>query len=315
MNGSRVGGVWPTMITPFTEDGNIDFGALRALVDWFIEKGVSGLFAVCQSSEMFHLSLQERIALAKAVVEYAGRRVPVIASGHISDSFEEQVVETNRIADTGVDAIVLVSNRLASERESATTWKSNCTGLLRQIPSHVRLGFYECPYPYKRLLDPELLKWCADTGRFYFLKDTSCNLEQIEAKLNAIEGSGLHIFNANSATLLASLRLGVAGYSGVMANFHPELYVWLCQNWRRHSDLAQRLQNFLGLSSLVEHQLYPKCAKYYLQLQGLPVSLYTRKQANRGLEPHQRCQLGQLRDLSREQIAGLHLMGQSADPN
>ena len=48
-------GVWPVMLTPFTAEGKIDYPALRRLVDFYIDSGVSGLFAVCQSSELFFL--------------------------------------------------------------------------------------------------------------------------------------------------------------------------------------------------------------------------------------------------------------------
>ena len=91
-------------------------------------------------------------------------------------------------------------------------------------------GFYECPYPYKRVLSAENIKWCADTGRFFFLKDTCCDARQIQEKLKVLKGTQLKLYNANTATLLESLRGGAAGYSGVMANFHPELYEWLCKN-------------------------------------------------------------------------------------
>ena len=54
-------GVYPVMLTPFTENNEVDYEALGKLIDWYIEKGVNGLFADCQSSEMFFLSLEERV--------------------------------------------------------------------------------------------------------------------------------------------------------------------------------------------------------------------------------------------------------------
>ena len=101
------GGEWPTMLTPF-RDGAVDYPALEALVEWYIAHGVSGLFAVCQSSEMFFLSLEERVGIARFVNEKAAGRVPVIASGHISDSFEDQVHELTAMTGTGVDAVCLL---------------------------------------------------------------------------------------------------------------------------------------------------------------------------------------------------------------
>ena len=75
-----VDGVWPTMITAFTDEDALDEAAMEALVEWYIERGVAGLFAVCQSSEMFTLSLEERLRLARMVVRHAAGRVGVIAS-------------------------------------------------------------------------------------------------------------------------------------------------------------------------------------------------------------------------------------------
>ena len=292
-------GVWPTMITPFTDADALDFGALERLVAWYLERGVDGLFAVCQSSEMFYLSLDERIDLARAVVKLADGRVPVIASGHVSDSLAAQADEVQRIAATGVDAVVLVTNRFAAPGDADAVWRENLERFMALIPADIALGFYECPYPYKRLLSPDLLAWCAQTGRFLFLKDTSCDLDQMRAKQAAVAGSALKLFNANAATLLDSLKLGLAGYSGVMANFHPELYVWLWRNWAAQPGAAQQMQNFLGAASLVERQVYPVNAKYHLQLEGLPLGLHTRVRDAHDLTASARLEIEQLRALSR----------------
>lgn len=264
------GGVWPVMLTPFTKALEVDYPALEKLVDWYIKGGVKGLFAVCQSSEMFFLSLEERIGVAQCVVKAAAGRVPVIASGHISDSLEDQAAELNAMAKTGVDAVILITNRLAKEEESDEIWLKNCKELLSRIETDIPLGFYECPYPYKRLLSVENIKWCAQSGRFYFLKDTCCDIAQIREKLDAIRGSNLKLYNANTSTLLESLRSGATGYSGVMANFHPQLYAWLCDHIE--SERAEEVSAFLTIASLIERQCYPVNAKFHLQeIEGLPV--------------------------------------------
>lgn len=145
------------MLTPFTENNEVDYEGLKELVDWYIKNGVSGMFAVCQSSEMFYLSLEERIKYAAKTVEFAAGRVPVIASGHVSDKVEDQITELNEIAKTGVDAVILITNRLAKEDEDDSVWIENCKKILDNIDPNVPLGFYEGPYPYKRLLTPETI--------------------------------------------------------------------------------------------------------------------------------------------------------------
>jgi 4-hydroxy-tetrahydrodipicolinate synthase len=300
-------GVWPTMITPFTDSNEIDYAALEQLVEWYIRQGVDGLFAVCQSSEMFFLTLEERRSIARFVVEKADGRVQVIASGHVSDAIADQITELQAMASTGVQAVVLVSNRLTAANESDDVWKANAEKLLQEVPD-IPFGIYECPYPYKRLLSPELLGWCADTGRFLFLKDTCCHTEQIGRKLDAVRNSPLKIYNANTATLLETLQLGVQGYSGIMANFHPDLYVRLLEIQDRLPEAAERLQSFLGLSSVIENQLYPVNAKYYLQLEGLPIGLHTRTKDSAKLTYSNRKEVEQLytvTQLYREQFESL----------
>lgn len=269
-------GVWPVMLTPFTDNNEVDYEALGKLVDWYIENGVAGLFADCQSSEMFYLSLEERIKIAQFVKKQSDGRVPVVASGHISDKLEDQINELNAVAATGVDGVILISNRLAKEDEDDTVWLENLKKIIQELPEKLPLGFYECPYPYKRIISPELLKWCAETGRFYFIKDTSCDLNNMEQKLKAIKGSHLKLFNANSSTLLETLQIGAAGFSGVMANFHPDLYVWLCRNYKKYLEKARKLADFLTLASMIERQVYPVNAKYAQLKYGNFQSIYTR---------------------------------------
>lgn len=269
-------GVYPVMLTPFTENNEVDYEALGKLVDWYIEKGVNGLFADCQSSEMFFLSLEERVKIGEFVKKHADGRVPVVTSGHISDSLEDQAKELTAIAGTGADAVILLTNRLAKENESDEVWLENLKKLLEMIPKDVPLGFYECPYPYKRIISPELLKWCANTGRFYFIKDTSCDIENMKAKLEVIKGTNLKLFNANTSTLLETLELGASGYSGVMANFHPELYVKLCNIYKENPSKARKIADFLTVASLIERQVYPVNAKFYQKSIGNFNSIMTR---------------------------------------
>lgn len=297
-------GVWPTMITPYTEAGYIDYAALERLIAWFIQNGVDGLFAVCQSSEMFFLSLEERLQLAAFVKEKAAGRVPVIASGHTSDSLEGQLQEVTAMAGTGVDAVILLTNRFAGQDESDDVWKANVEWLLSRLPEQIPLGFYECPYPYKRILSPTLLKWVADTGRFYFLKDTSCDVDSIREKTKALQGTPLKLYNANTATLLETLKLGIAGFSGVMANFHPDLYAWLLRNWREQPEEAERLSDFLSTASLIEKQLYPVNAKYYQMLEGITANYRCRSRNHDEFTATNKLEVEQLRRLSKR-YAGL----------
>ncbi|SKA23928.1 dihydrodipicolinate synthase family protein [Consotaella salsifontis] len=259
----RHSGVWPVMLTPFTDEMEIDWASLERLIDWYIGAGVHGLFADCQSSEMFFLTDKESVELTRFVVDYTAGRVPVVASGHTAGAPSRQIEQLQAIAETGVDSVILISNRLATADESDAAALKRLIALTEKIPTSVGIGIYECPYPYKRLISDEMAKWCAQSGRYTFIKDTCCNLETLKRRAAIVEGTQLHIANANAQTLLDSLKAGVHGYSGVMANFHPELYVWLVENWQSQPEKAEILSHYLTTAALAESLDYPVCAKAF----------------------------------------------------
>ncbi|MBR0392635.1 MAG: dihydrodipicolinate synthase family protein [Oscillospiraceae bacterium] len=251
-------GLWPVMLTPFTHDGEVDYSSLERLIDWYEKKGVDGLFADCQSSEIFFLSLRERTELASFIKKHA--HVPVIASGHVSNAFSDQLEELKAIAATGVDALILITNRLVHSGRQQESIMPRVKQIMQEIPD-IPLGFYECPYPFKRLITLDELKECVDSGRFSFMKDTCCDIETIRQRLAVLSGSGFGLYNANTTTCLESVRAGAAGFSGVMLNFHPELYRWMLDHVS--DPKADMVQSFLTVFSEIERQYYPVNAKFY----------------------------------------------------
>lgn len=277
-------GIYPTMITPYDEaTGKIDMDAVRRIVEFYVERGVDGIFAVCQSSEMFFLTEDERAALAAEVVRAAAGRVEVVVSGHVSDAIEDQIRELKRMQESGAAALVLVSNRLAAQDEDDDVLLENMNKILEAIPD-ATFGVYECPYPYKRLLTDKVLEAMAESGRFAFIKDTCCDAELIAHRVKVLAGrTGL--FNANSATLLETLRAGADGFSGIMANLHPELYAWLFRNYKEQPEKADKLSAFLSLASGIERALYPTSAKYHMNKIGVPMSIKCRHQKEEQFHP------------------------------
>ncbi|MCJ8237951.1 dihydrodipicolinate synthase family protein [Peteryoungia algae] len=269
-------GIFPVVITPFDEGNTIDWDGYSRLIEWYIDHGSHGLFAVCQSSEMMFLSLEERCALADFTVRQVKGRVPVVASGHISQSMDDQKAELRAMVQTGVDAVVLVTNRLAAADEDASVFMARMQDLLGSLPTEMMLGLYECPAPYRRLLTDDEVRWCAESGRFAFLKDVSCNLDHIKRRLAIVDNTPLAINNANAAIVWPFLQSGGHGFSGVMNNFHPDLYRWLYDHGAAHPELAAELDTFLVLSAMSESFGYPKLAKHYHQRMGTFAHVHSR---------------------------------------
>ena len=260
-------GVWPVMLTAFREDRSLDWRGVEALTEFYLEAGVSGLFAVAQSAEMFALTPAERVELAKNVVAKVNGRIPVVSAGVFGSSSAEQIDLIHQLADVGVTSVVLLTNQLATESESEDDWKRRVEEILTET-GDIPLGLYECPSPYKRILSTDLFKWAAQTNRFVFYKDTCLSLDHIKAKIDAAVNTPLRFFNAELNSLSASLLAGGNGFSGIAANFYPDLLVWLCQNVSKRPEEAGSLQTFLSIAEAVIDHKYPTSAKYFLRKTG-----------------------------------------------
>lgn len=279
--------IFTTMITPYKKDGGIDYDTALKYVDWYYENELDGIFSVCQSSEIFYLSLEERVQLnekvyarAKELEKNGNRKFTVVSSGHISDSFDDQITELNAIYESGTDALILITNRLDPKNEGDDVFIKNAEQLLEKLPKNAKLGLYECPYPYKRLVTPKILDWCLSTDRFYYMKDTCCNVTEIKKRSEQLNGSNFKLLNANCQTLLESMKNGAGGYCGIMCNYHPALYAWLRNNFEKKPKEAELIQSFIGTFGFTETGLpYPLSAKYHMNLCGIPTELSTRVQS------------------------------------
>lgn len=256
-------GCWPVMLTPFTLDRTIDWKGVDALVDYYAEAKVGGIFTVCLSSEIFQMSPEERVELASRVSKRAAGRVPVIASAVASSDPLAQADAVKAIADTGVSAVVLLPCLIAGEGETDAVWKGRVEQILGKTGS-IPLGFYECPRPYKRGVSAENLGWAAGTGRVLFHKDTSHNLALMKNKLTAIKGTGLKFFNTQMGTLIDTLEAGGHGFSSYAANLYPELVQWVSLNFATQPEKARQVQNILAIAEHMIGSKYPASAKFFV---------------------------------------------------
>lgn len=269
-------GIWPVMITPWTEDNKPDYKAIKGLVDWYIEKGCAGIFAMCQSSEMAFLTPQEKLDIAKATADAVDGRIQVVASGHTADDKATQFKEIEDMMQIkGIGAYVLVSNRLDQKNEGEAVFEANAQEIFDRYPE-IDFGIYECPMPWKRLVSTEFLRHAGEEGRMVFLKDTCCDYELVRQRQAAVAGTPLKIFNANAQSWFDSCVHGAAGYSGVMANFHPDLYKWAFDHKDTDYEKARLVADFLTTAAMIEMRVYPCSAKYYQNKYAVPMSTFAR---------------------------------------
>jgi 4-hydroxy-tetrahydrodipicolinate synthase len=242
----------------------------------YLASGASGMFANCLSSEMFQLTREERLQLTKTVVDHCNGKVPVVATGSFYKHGYENAEFIREIHDLGVKAVILITSILVEPEESDDILKRRIEEIMAET-GDIPLGLYECPVPYKRVISPDMMKWLAETGRFWYHKDTTCDAGAINRKLDKIRGSHFQLYNADTPSALESLRDGAKGISPISGNFYPELYGHFLKLFDEGKDEELELLNtYLTVMDRLTHEFYPWSAKLFLERRGMDICTNTR---------------------------------------
>jgi 4-hydroxy-tetrahydrodipicolinate synthase len=268
---TKYSGSWPTMVTPFDEDLQIDVGAYRATIDWYVALGVGGLYANCLSSEMYLLDEDERLTLVVEAVRAARGRVPVAATGNLGETVEEHVRFCRRVADAGADVVMLV---VPTFHEDDASLERYYLTLAERVDAP--LGLYECPVPRPYHLGVDLVRTLAETGRYHAYKETSCDMAKIEALLAVTRDTPLSLLQANNSYLLASVRAGGLGSMTTAAIWLPDLVAAVIEKGRAGDPDADRLHGHLCAMQLVQRLVHPQGAKYLMSKRGVSITSRSR---------------------------------------
>ncbi len=272
-------GFIPVMLTPFHPNGQVDFEGLQRLTNLYIKAGASGLFANCLSSEMYELTVQERLDVVSTVVKTAAGRVPVVATGTIEGTLLEMAEFSKKLYKIGVQAVIVLNNILSVESDSDAIFLYKMHQFMDLTPG-IPLGIYECPIPYKRLINVAILEDLLPTCRLVYHKDTCLDIEKVRTRINAGKGYNFGLYDAYMVHAVDSLKAGAKGLSCIQGNLFPELIVWLCQHFDDNSAVenVQKVHAFFAENMDVMHTVYPKAAKYVLKQKGFEIDLYTRRE-------------------------------------
>ena len=104
----NIGNISTAMVTPFQQDGTIDYLATEKLIEHLLSTGTESLVVCGTTGESPTLSTDEKLDLIKFVVEKVNKRVPVIA-GTGSNNTAASIELSQKAEALGVDAIMIVT--------------------------------------------------------------------------------------------------------------------------------------------------------------------------------------------------------------
>ena len=267
------GGLMPAMVTPFDERGGLDFGAAEAVIERFIEAGVSGISPLGSTGEATHLTFEERKRFAEEVVRIAAGRVPLVVG--VGSSGTTEAVELARHAEkAGADAVLAVS---------PFYWKVGEEALFRHFATvansvEIPVLLYNIPMLTGIELSPVLISRVAEAGENVVgIKDTVTVYGHIVEVLQEVKAArpDFSVLCGWEDLVFPSLVAGADGSICAFANVAPELFVDLVNSARAGDlDTAARLhRRVLELVTLGAHSDPPIGAiKLAMQILGIPIS-------------------------------------------
>jgi 4-hydroxy-tetrahydrodipicolinate synthase len=254
----------PALVTPF-EGGELDLDTLKALVDWQIAEGSSGLVPVGTTGESPTLSHEEHEAVVEATVRFAAGRVPVIA-GAGSNNTAEGIRLIRHAEKVGADAALVVTPYYNKPTQAGMiahyTALHDCCGL--------PIIIYNIPGRSVVDMTPETMGRLAQLPRIIGVKDATGRIERVSQQRAAC-GRDFIQLSGEDATALGFNAHGGTGCISVTANVAPRLCAefqaaTLAGDYRGALDYQDRLMP-LHEAIFIEPGLAG--AKYALSVLGL----------------------------------------------
>ena len=228
-------GVYTALVTPFTSDGDVDFGKLRELVEFQIAGGVAGIVPVGTTGESPTLNTKEHIEVIRVVTEAAAGRCRIIA-GTGANSTAEAIELTAAVKEFGVDGTLQVTPYYN---------KPNNSGLIRHFSAVADLGvpvvLYNVPGRSAKEIPLDVVVELAKHPHIVSIKEAAGSVERVT---QIKERCDIEVLSGDDSLALPMIREGALGVISVASNIIPaELVALVSAALSGDFDEAQALHN------------------------------------------------------------------------
>ncbi len=253
------------LITPMQENGNIDYPALRRLIDWHIDEGTNAIGVVGTTGESPTVSVEEHCEIIRVAVEHANKRVPIMA-GTGGNSTREAIELTRFAKQVGADCTLSVVPYYNKPSQEGIYQHFKAITEAVDIPTML----YNVPGRTVADMLPETALRCALLPGVMGIKEATGHIERA-AWLIKHAPPGFSIYSGDDSTAVALMLLGGHGNVSVTANVAPRLMQQLCAaaiNGQAHEATALHMR-LLSLHKTLFIEPSPAPTKWALAQLGL----------------------------------------------
>ncbi len=237
-------GVATALITPFDQNGKIDYKKFADLVEFQISEGINALVVCGTTGEASTLTDDEHKDAIEFVVKQANGRVPVIA-GTGSNDTDYAIWLTKHACEVGADAVLVVTpyyNKATQKglikMYTAIADASTKPVIVYNVPSRTGVN-----------IEPKTYLALADHPNIVAIKEANGNISKI-AEAIALVGDKLDVYSGNDDQIVPILALGGKGVISVLSNPLPRKTVEICDRFFK-GDVKGSAQLQLELLPLI----------------------------------------------------------------
>jgi len=261
-------GVFPYLVSPVNDGGQIDKPVLTALVEHLINSGVQGLTPLGSTGEFAYLSAEQRTEVVKTVVEAARGRVPVIA-GVAATTIQDAVAQTARYVALGVDGILAILEAYFPVPDQGV---EDYFRAIATAAGTLPVVLYTNPQFQRSDLSLPVIERLSHVENINYIKDASTNTGRLLSIIERTQGR-MQVFAASAHIPVCVMMIGGVGWMAGPACIVPKQSLALYEaakqgDWTKAMELQRPLWR---INEIFAKYSIAGCIKAALQLQGFAV--------------------------------------------
>jgi 4-hydroxy-tetrahydrodipicolinate synthase len=230
------------IVTPMSDDGNIDYSAFKKLIDWHVESGTKGIVVAGTTGESATLTVDEHTSLIEAAVAHAAGRVPIIA-GTGANSTTEAIELSSHAKRVGASCSLSVVPYYNKPGQEGLYLHFRTIAEAVDIP----LILYNVPSRTVADLANETVFRLAEIENIIGIKDATADMGR-GSELISKTPEDFAVYSGDDASFLPLMMLGSQGVISVTANIVPKQMQEVCDAVQsKDFQLAKKINDRLHM--------------------------------------------------------------------
>lgn len=269
------------LVTPFHEDGSVNFEKLGELVEFHIAHKTDALLVLGTTGETPTMTHEEDDSVVQYAIEKANKRIPIYV-GAGSNCTATMVKYCQKYEAMGADALLVIAPyyNKANEEGMYMHFKTVADAV------HTPLILYNVPGRTGCSISYEVVKRLCTHPNVAAIKEASGNISYM-AKIARLASDSFQIYSGNDDMIVPALSLGASGVISVVANILPEethemVVSFLNGDTQRALDLQLRYLDFINALFIEPNPIPVKAAMNLLGMNvgGYRLPLHEMSEAN-----------------------------------